>query len=61
MAKAAQASLTKVLAEVNKDIVHVALVTVGGQVSPEEEARNPENIATKFWKLFQQKAAGNLR
>ena len=55
MAKAAQASLTKFLAEESKDVVHVALVTVGGRVSPEEEVRNPENIATKFWELYQQK------
>ena len=54
MAKAAQANLTKLLAEENKDVVHVALVTVSGQVTPEEEVNNPENIATKFWELYQQ-------
>ena len=54
IAKAAQASLTKLLAEENKDVVHVALVTVGGQVSPEEETNNPQNIATKFWSLYEQ-------
>ena len=55
MAKAAQASLTKLLAEENKDVVHVALVTVGGPVTPEEEVNNPANIATKFWELYEQK------
>lgn len=55
MAKAAQASLAKLLAEDNKGVVHVALVTVGGQVSPEEEVNNPKNIATKFWDLWEQK------
>jgi len=55
MAKAAQASLVKLLEQDNKDVVHVALVTVGGQVSPEEEVNNPPNIATKFWELYEQK------
>ena len=55
MAKAAQASLTKLLAENNKDIVHVAHITIGGQVTPEEPVNNPSNIATKFWELYEQK------
>ena len=55
MAKAAQASLTRVLAEETKGLVHVALVTVGGTVTFEEEVNNPSNIATKFWELYQQK------
>lgn len=55
MAKAAQASLAMLLAAENKDVVHVALVTVGGPVSPEEEVNNPSNIATKFWELYEQK------
>ncbi|KAL6713260.1 hypothetical protein ACLMJK_008725 [Lecanora helva] len=54
MAKAAQASLVKLLAEENKGVVHVALVTVGGVVSAEEEVNNPGNIAGKFWELYQQ-------
>ena len=54
MAKAAQASLVKLLAAENEGVVHVALVTVGGQVSAEEEVRNPPNIATKFWDLYAQ-------
>ena len=54
MAKAAQANLTKLLAEENKGLVHVALVTVGGKVSLDEEVRNPENIAGRFWELYMQ-------
>ncbi len=55
MAKAAQASLAKLLAAEHKNVVHVALVTIGGQVSPDEEVNNPENIATKFRALYVQK------
>ena len=55
MAKTAQASLANLLTEENKNVVHVALVTVSGQVSPEEEVNNPKNIAKKFWELYEQK------
>ena len=55
MAKTAQACLVKVLAEQNRDVVHVALVTVGGAVSHEEKENNPTNIATKFWELYEQR------
>lgn len=55
MAKAAQASLVKLLAADNEGVVHVALVTVGGQVTPEEKVNNPPNIATKFWELYEQR------
>jgi len=54
MAKAAQANLVKLLAEQTKDAVHVALVTAGGPVSPDEPVNNPANIATKFWELWEQ-------
>ena len=54
MAKAAQASLVKLLAAENEGVVHVALVTVGGQVSTEEKVNNPANIASKFWDLYEQ-------
>ena len=54
MAKAAQASLVKLLAAENEGVVHVALVTVGGPVSAEEEVNNPPNIAGKFWELYEQ-------
>ena len=55
MAKSAQASLMKLLEQDNRGVVHVALVTVGGQVTPEEPVNNPANIATKFWELYEQK------
>ena len=54
MAKAAQASMVKVLTQENKDAVHVALITIGGPVSPEEKVNNPQNIAEKFWGLWKQ-------
>ena len=47
--------MTKLLAEENKDVVHVALVTVGEHVSMEEKVNNPPNIAPKFWELYKQK------
>ncbi len=57
MAKAAQAHLVSLLAAApeNKDVVHVALVTVGGPVSMEAEIDNPVNIAERFWELFCQR------
>ena len=55
MAKAAQASLTKLLAGENKNVIHVALMTVGGQVTPEKKVNNLANIATKFHELYEQK------
>ncbi|PQE15361.1 hypothetical protein CJF31_00008906 [Rutstroemia sp. NJR-2017a BVV2] len=55
MAKAAQASLVKLLIEQTKDVVHVALVTVGGPVSTEEPINNPANVASRFWELWEQK------
>ena len=54
-AKAAQASLVKLLATDNQGAVHVALVTLGGQVSEEEEVNNPSSVATTFWELYEQK------
>ena len=54
MAKAAQASLVKLLAGMNEAVVHVALVSVGDQVGMEEEVRNPANIAGRFWELYGQ-------
>lgn len=55
MAKAAQANMCKLLAAENEGRVHVAIVTIGGVVSMEEEVNNPENIAGKFWELWEQK------
>jgi short-subunit dehydrogenase len=54
MAKAAQANLVKLLADANKDVVHVSLVTIGGEIRPEKEVNNPPSIATKFWELYEQ-------
>jgi NAD(P)-dependent dehydrogenase (short-subunit alcohol dehydrogenase family) len=55
MAKAAQASLAKTLADKEKDVVHVALVTVWGPVTFEEPLNNPVNVAVKFWEAWEQK------
>jgi hypothetical protein len=33
--------------------VHVALINVGGPVSPDEPVNNPGNIAQKFWETYQ--------
>jgi len=55
MAKTAQASLVKLLAEENKDVVHVALVTAGGPISFEEKVNNPPKVAERFWELWEQK------
>jgi NAD(P)-dependent dehydrogenase (short-subunit alcohol dehydrogenase family) len=54
MAKAAQASLVKLLAEQAKDFVHVAMVTAWGPVALDEPVNNPGNIATRFWDLWEQ-------
>lgn len=54
MAKAAQANLAKFLAQENKDVVHVALVMIGGPVSPEEPINNPKNIADTVLELWKQ-------
>ena len=55
MAKAAQANLCKMLASENDGKVHVAMLTIGGAVSMQEEINNPANIAVKFWELWEQK------
>ena len=55
MAKAAQANLCKMLASENHGKVHVAMLTIGGAVSIQEEINNPPNIAVKFWELWEQK------
>jgi NAD(P)-dependent dehydrogenase (short-subunit alcohol dehydrogenase family) len=54
MAKAAQASLTKMLAEQNKD-VHVAIISVDGPVTWEEKINNPVNTAKKFWEAWEER------
>lgn len=53
VAKAAQRTLVLTMQRVFMD-VHVALLYIGGAVSPEEEVRNPANIAEQLWKLYSQ-------
>lgn len=54
MTKSAQRSLVLSLhAKFGAD-VHVALLGVGGVVSPEAKNLNPENIADKAWELYRQ-------
>jgi hypothetical protein len=55
MAKSAQASLAKMLAEKEKDVVHVALVTVFGPVTFDEPVNNPVYMAAKYWEAWEQK------
>jgi hypothetical protein len=52
--KAAQRTLTLSLQRAYPDI-HVALLLISGNVSFEEEVRNPANIAEELWKLYAQK------
>ena len=55
MVKSAQRALVLSLhAKVGAD-VHVALLSVGGVVSPEAKNLSPVNIAEKAWQLYQQK------
>ena len=58
MSKAAQANMTMLLAEENKDIVHVALVTVDGIASMQEKLKNPSNAVSRFWEIYEQKIGG---
>ena len=54
MAKAAQHSLVKLLAQQNKGVVHVAVVAPSGPVSFEEPVNNPPAVSEKFWELYSQ-------
>ncbi|KAL8824326.1 MAG: hypothetical protein Q9170_008194 [Blastenia crenularia] len=57
MAKSGQASLVKCIAKEEAGMggkVHVALVTVGGQVGVEEEVNNPVMIAETFLNMWRQ-------
>ena len=38
----------------NTMIRHIALLSVGGVVSPDKKNLSPENIADKTWELYQQ-------
>jgi len=53
--KAAQRALVDCMYQTYKESgVHCGLVSVGGQVSPENKYLNPESIAKKTWGLFDQ-------
>ena len=54
MVKSAQRALVLSMhAKLGKD-VHIALLSVGGIVSPEAKNLSPENIANKCWELYKQ-------
>jgi glucose-6-phosphate dehydrogenase assembly protein OpcA len=54
MSKSAQRALVLSLnAKVGAE-VHVALLSIGGVVSPEKKNLSPENIADKAWELYKQ-------
>ena len=36
----------------NSSGIHIALVTVGGAVAPENKSLNPRNIADQTWEPF---------
>jgi hypothetical protein len=62
LVKAAQRTLVLTLQRVYTDF-HIALLYIGGSVGPEEEVRNPANIAEQLWKLYAQeksKRAGEM-
>ncbi|KAK3367773.1 hypothetical protein B0H63DRAFT_405091 [Podospora didyma] len=53
LVKAAQRNLMQSLAETYAGQgVHIGVIVVGGPVSPDHEAWNPENIAAKTWEWF---------
>jgi NAD(P)-dependent dehydrogenase (short-subunit alcohol dehydrogenase family) len=55
LTKAAQHNLTWSLAKyLENDGIHVALLSPIGPVSPDEDDRNPSNIAEKGWELYVQ-------
>ena len=55
MVKSAQRALVlSIHAKYGQD-VHVALLSIGGIVSPDAENLNPKNIADRAWSLYSQK------
>ena len=54
MVKSAQRALVLSLAAKFGSDVHIALLKVGGVVSPEAKNLSPENIANKCWELYKQ-------
>ncbi|KAK3369265.1 hypothetical protein B0T24DRAFT_632237 [Lasiosphaeria ovina] len=54
LVKAAQLNLVQSLSlTYTPEGVHVGVINVAGQVSPEDELRNPNNIAQKTWEWFE--------
>lgn len=53
MSKTAQRALVLSINSKYKD-VHVALLSIGGVVSPEARNLNPANIAAHAWRLYSQ-------
>jgi len=54
MVKSAQRALTLSLHAKFGREVHIALMSVGGVVSPDAKGLSPENIADRCWGLYQQ-------
>lgn len=54
MVKSAQRALVLSLHAKFGSDVHVALLSIGGVVSPDAKNLNPENIADKAWELYKQ-------
>jgi NAD(P)-dependent dehydrogenase (short-subunit alcohol dehydrogenase family) len=53
LAKAAQRNLMQSLNQTYApEGVHVGMIVVGGQVSPDAETLNPSNIAEKTWEWY---------
>jgi NAD(P)-dependent dehydrogenase (short-subunit alcohol dehydrogenase family) len=55
LVKAAQRNLMQSLEQTySSQGVHIGLINVGGQVSPDDKVYNPPNIAAKAWEWFSQ-------
>lgn len=55
LAKSAQRSLVQSLVNAyQKDGIHIAVISVGGQVSPQAKTLNPKTIAERIWGLYTQ-------
>lgn len=57
MAKSAQRALVLSMHAKYGSDIHVALLSIGGMVSPEANFLNLENIADKAWELYKQPKA----
>jgi len=54
MVKTAQRNLVQSLHATFGTDIHIALVSVGGVVSPDKEILSPDNIAGEAWALYKQ-------